>query len=442
MSQKPNILTPSGFPEFTPAQERVAQDWLNVIRDVFEKYGFMPITTPLVEREDNLVAKGGNPKEIYVLKRLLDEDGDRSHSGNAVRFDHTVPLALYVARHLSEISFPFRRYVIGPVMRGERAQKGRYRQFDQCDIDVIGSEKLSFLNDAQMPVIIAEIFEQLNIGDFIVRINNRKILKGLLALVGIAEIDAKKYLDIVDDLEKIGEKKVSDLLGKEGLSSDAIAKILAFCELKGDPDSILQTLEKDYLDVELLQEGVTELRQVIEGVRALGLAEDRFKIDLSIARGLDYYTGTVFETHLVGYESLGSICSGGRYEDLAQIFTGKKLPGVGISMGFTRLLHQLFDAGILKAEKSSPSDILVIATEPELLPEALKLASELRSAGNKVENYVEVKKLAKQFDYANKLGIGTCVVIGPKEMGKGTVIVKNMETGEQAEVERKDIRLQ
>ncbi len=435
---KLNVSCPSGFPEFSPAVEHIRQKWIRTIAEVFEKNGFMPIETPLVEREENLVAKGGNPKEMYVLKRLLDEENDPSHSGMALRFDHTVPLALYVARHFSEISFPFRRYTIGPVLRGERAQKGRYRQFDQCDIDVIGSENLSLLNDAQMPSIIIQIFERLNIGDFVVRINNRKILTGFFQSLGIEGEKIKETLDIVDDLEKIGHEKVFDALEAEGLSKDIAQKILDFTEINGSTEEILGKID-GLVDHETFQQGVEELETVIAGIQAMGIDGKRFQVDLAIARGLDYYTGTVFETNLLDEKgninsSLGSICSGGRYDDLAGVFTGRNLPGVGISIGLTRLLPQLIEAGIIKLEKSSPTEILVIAMSENEMPKALEIGTMLREAGFATENYLETKKIGKQFDYAGKLGIPYCVVIGEDEIKNNSVQVKDMKTGKQEEV--------
>ena len=436
--KKLNVLCPSGFPEFAPAQERVRQKWIKTISDVFEQNGFMRIDTPIVEREENLLAKGGNPKEMYVLKRLLDEEGDDTHSGMALRFDHTVPLALYVARHFSDLTFPFRRYAIGPAFRGERAQKGRYRQFDQCDIDVIGIEKLSFLNDAQMPSVIIQVFEKLNIGDFMVRINNRKILLGFFESVGVSKDQLKNTLDIVDDLEKIGEEGVLKKLNAEGIREGAAQAILSFAKISGEPEEILKSLSVVEGN-ETFTTGVEELRVVIEGLVSMQAPSNRYHIDLSIARGLDYYTGTVFETHLVGHEGIGSICSGGRYDDLAEVFTGKKLPGVGISIGLSRLLPQLFEAGIIDTERASPSDVLVIAMSQSEMPKALEIASRLRSVGVHAENYLESKKAGKQFEYADKLGIPYCAVIGEDEIVQKVVQIKGMRKGTQEIVKESEL---
>lgn len=435
MNKKFNTMTPSGFPEFTPAEEKVRQEWISVISGTFSKYGFQPITTPLVEREENLLGKGGNPKEIYALKRVMDDDGDTSHSGNTLRFDHTVPLALYVARHQNELSFPFKRYAIGPVFRGERAQKGRFRQFDQCDIDVVGMENLSVQNDAMMPAIIIEIFQQLlPKNDFIVRINNRKIFSQLATeTVGVPAI-----LAAVDDLEKIGAEKVSEALMAAGLNKDEAKNVLEFVAITGTNDEILAGLEKIEGKPEFL-EGVDELKMVTQSLRDMGVEEKCFKIDLTIARGLDYYTGTVYETNLIGYERLGSICSGGRYEDLASVFTKKKMPGVGISIGLTRLLSQMFDANIVEIGKSSHLDVLFIPADEVATGKCMELAQNLRNSGKKVDVYLEKKKLAKKFDYADKIGVEYVVVIGENELNDGVVQIKNMVTGEKENVKNSKV---
>lgn len=433
--KKFNTMTPSGFPEFSPAEEQVRQQWITTIADTFKNYGFQPITTPLVEREENLLGKGGNPKEIYALKRVLDEDGDKSHSGNTLRFDHTVPLALYVARHQNELTFPFKRYAIGPVFRGERAQKGRFRQFDQCDIDVIGMEKLSVQNDALMPAIIIEIFQKcLPKNDFIVRINNRKIFSQLAA----SPDQLTLILDSVDDLEKIGAQKVEANLIEGGLSFDEAKKVLAFVAISGTNDEILLGLSK-IEGKETFQEGLEELKTVIQSLRDMGIDEKYFKIDLTIARGLDYYTGTVYETNLIGYEGLGSICSGGRYEDLASVFTNKKMPGVGISIGLTRLLSQLFEAKIVEVGNSSHLDVLFIPADEVATGKCLQLATELRNNGKKVDVYLETKKLGKKFDYADKIGVAHVIVIGENEIKDKTAQVKNMVTGEKENIKDTEI---
>lgn len=425
-----NVKNPSGFPEFSPAQEQLRQQWLGLIATAFKSFGFIPITTPMVEREENLLGKGGNAKEMYVLKRLLAEADDKSHSGNALRFDQTVPLALYVARHQNDITFPFKRSAIGPVFRGERAQKGRFRQFDQCDIDVIGNEKLSLLNDAQIPAIIVEIFKGLNIGPFKVRINNRKILTGLFQSLGIAESQMKATLDIVDDLEKMPREKILSTFTEAGFNQTQVDKILEFVSADNTDFESLKGVCEDAA----YQEGVAELKVVIESLESLGVDKEFYRIDTSIARGLDYYTGTVYETTLTDHPEFGSVCSGGRYQDLASVFTGKAMPGVGISIGLTRLFSQCLDAGLIVPDRSSPTEVLLIAADEVAMPNLLKLGSALRAVGIVAENYLESKKLAKQFDYADKLGIPRVIVMGENEMNKNIVQIKNMVTGEKQEV--------
>ncbi len=412
---KLNTSTPSGFLEFSPAEQRVVQHWKKTIAEIFEANGFPMLETPLVERSENFEAKGGNPKEIYVLDRLRREEAvDQDKDIRAVRFDHTVPLALYVARHFNELAFPFRRSVIGPVMRGERAQKGRFRQFDQCDIDVIGSEKLSLANDAQMVAIIAQIFEKLMPEQkFVIRINNRKILTGFFAAFNANPAEFKKLLDFLDNLEKNPNAKLA------GHPIEFQERILEFVETTGTADEILEKL-KDFSDHPEFVEGAEELAEVVKILRAMKVPEDQWQIDLRIARGLDYYTGTVYETNLVGYEGLGSVCSGGRYDDLAKVFMGKDLPGVGISIGLTRLLWQLFqDENIKKsltdaALKKNPH-IIILSRDNLLLASSLQLGEELRSKGFSVEVYMEDKKIQKQIDFAKKMAIPCRVIVGEND---------------------------
>ncbi len=439
--QKFNTTNPSGFPEFTPAENQVRVHWMREIAKVFESYGFLPIETPIIERTDNLLGKGGNPKEIYALDRLhgesLDKDAEKSR---ALRFDLTVPLALYVARHLNEITFPFRRYAMGPVFRGERAQKGRFRQFEQLDIDVIGSENLSVVNDAQMPAIIIEIFQKLlPNNDFIVRINNRKILTGFFSSLNIEDNKIKPVLDSVDDLEKIGEDGVKKKLNQENLNDKQISKIFEFLSVTGSNKEKLNFLQKIDCDNEKFQEGLQEMQTVISALHNMKVSEKNFNFDLKIARGLDYYTGTVFETNLIGYENLGSICSGGRYDDLAKVFTKKHLPGVGISIGLTRLLWQLFNAKIITPEKASTTDVLVIPIEEHFLPQALNISAQIRKNGFKTETYFENKKIAKKFNYADKNKIPVVAIIGESEIENNSVQLKNMKTGEQKLVKISEI---
>lgn len=423
---KLNTSTPSGFPEFSPAEQRVIQHWKKTIAEIFEANGFPMLETPLVERSENFEAKGGNPKEIYVLDRLRREEAvDQDKDVRAIRFDHTVPLALYVARHFNELAFPFRRSVIGPVMRGERAQKGRFRQFDQCDIDVIGSESLSLANDAQMVAIIAQIFEKLMPEQqLVIKINNRKILTGMAKS---AEVSPKEFLDILDNKEKITtsefNRRMESLLGENKENKKKFKSIMNMANTAKTIEEFWETDEWEGKCTESFRilgtfhsevaEGVNELLEVCKILRNnLKLSPQVFKPGLLLARGLDYYTGTVYETNLIGYEGLGSVCSGGRYDDLTGVFTGKKMPGVGISIGLTRLLWQLFEAKLIDTSRANNSDVIILSRDNSLLASSLQLGEELRSKGISTEVYMEDKKLQKQFEYAKKMGIPCRVIVG------------------------------
>lgn len=428
---KLNTSTPSGFPEFTPAQQRVVQNWKKTIAKVFELNGFPMQETPLVERAENFEAKGGNPKEIYVLDRMQREGAtDEDKAVRALRFDHTVPLALFVARNFNELAFPFKRSVIGPVLRGERAQKGRFRQFDQCDIDVIGSEKLGLANDAQMVAIIAQIFEELMPEQkFVIRINNRKILMGQARAMNI---DEKKFLDICDEREKVGEeifnKKMMELCSdpeKIKLATDFMnfqdSQKAVDAVANNDWDTYWTEIRKIGGLHPLCAEGVQELETVVRFlINNLKIDKSIFYCDFGIARGLDYYTGTVYETNLLNEDgslntSLGSICSGGRYDDLAEVFTGKKLPGVGISIGLTRLLWQLFEAKLVDTTQATSSEVIVLSRDEKLLGEAMKIGAMLREQGIATEVYVEGKKIDKQIKFSQKLGIPCRVIVGEQD---------------------------
>ena len=403
----------------------------------------------MVEREENLLGKGGNAKEMYALKRIHDEAGDTSHSGNALRFDHTVPLALYVARNFNDIVFPFKRSVIGPVFRGERAQKGRFRQFDQCDIDIIGNGKLNIKNDALVVAVIVDIFEALEVGNFVVGINNRKILTGMAKDMGI---EPKAYLDVWDDREKVSPEKfqtmLRDLTPGSTAALDSLEKFKAISDenfvqtwLTGRKQDCYNAIIKfgESFGEESLQ-GARELVQLLEIlVKNLKVNPARIVPNLFLARGLDYYTGTVYETQIIDHPEFGAICAGGRYDDLASIFTNKKLPGVGISIGLTRLFAQCLANGIVTPDTASPSQVLLIAADEEAIPSLLKIGANLRAAGINAENYLEDKKLAKQFDYADKLKIPYCVVMGENEMAAKEVQLKNMETGEREMIKVRQI---
>ncbi|MBE8968351.1 histidine--tRNA ligase [Nostocales cyanobacterium LEGE 12452] len=443
---KINFSTPSGFPEFLPSEKRLELYLLDIIRRVFESYGFTPIETPAVERLEVLQAKGNQGDNIiYGIDPILppnrqaerDRSGETGSEARALKFDQTVPLAAYIARHLNELTFPFARYQTDVVFRGERAKDGRFRQFRQCDIDVVARRELSLLYDAQMPAIITEIFEAINIGDFLIRINNRKVLTGFFKSLGIAENQIKSCIGIVDTLEKIGESKVKQDLEKEGIAAEQSQKIIEFIKIDGSVDEVLDKLKhlaQNLPESEQLSLGVTELETVIAGVRNLGVAENRFCIDLSIARGLDYYTGTVYETTLLGHEALGSICSGGRYEELVGVFLGEKMPGVGISIGLTRLISRLLKAGILSTLAATPAQVMVVNMQEDLMPTYLKVSQHLRQAGINVITNFDKRPLGKQFQLADKQGIQFCVIIGSEEAAAQKSSLKDLKTGEQVEV--------
>ncbi|MGM3307593.1 histidine--tRNA ligase [Anabaena sp. WFMT] len=449
-SDKINFSTPSGFPEFLPSEKRLEVYLLDIIRRVFESYGFTPIETPAVERLEVLQAKGNQGDNIiYGIEPILppnrqaekDKSGETGSEARALKFDQTVPFAAYIARHLNELTFPFARYQMDMVFRGERAKDGRFRQFRQCDIDVVARGTLSLLYDAQMPAIITEIFEAINIGDFVIRINNRKILTGFFQSVGVAENQIKACIGIIDNLEKIGEAKVELELEKEGISTEQTEKIIEFIKID---NSVVGTLDQlKYLarrsESEQFNLGVSELETVINGVRDLGVADKRFCIDLSIARGLNYYTGTVYETTLIGHEALGSICSGGRYEELVGMFLGEKMPGVGISIGLTRLISRLLKAGILNTLSATPTQVVVVNMQEDLMPVYLKVSQQLRQAGINVVTNFEKRPLSKQFQAADKQGIQFCVIIGSNEAAAEKVSLKDLKSGEQVEVALADL---
>ncbi|MDB9539402.1 histidine--tRNA ligase [Anabaenopsis tanganyikae CS-531] len=445
-SDKINFSTPSGFPEFLPSEKRLELYLLDHIRRVFESYGFTPIETPAVERLEVLQAKGNQGDNIiYGIDPILppnlqaqkEKSGETGSEARALKFDQTVPLAAYIARHLNELTFPFARYQMDVVFRGERAKDGRFRQFRQCDIDVVARRELSLLYDAQMPAIISEIFEKINIGDFLIRINNRKVLTGFFQSVGIPENKIKSCISIIDNLEKIGQPKVKQALAAEGINTEHTQKIIDFINIHGSVDQVLDKLKhlaENLPEAQVFNLGVTELATVIAGVRNLGVSENRFCIDLSIARGLDYYTGTVYETTLLGHEALGSICSGGRYEELVGTFLGEKMPGVGISIGLTRLISRLLKAGILNTLSPTPAQVMVVNMQADLMPTYLNVSQNLRRAGINVVTNFEQRPLGKQFQLADKQRIQFCVIIGSEEAKAQKSSLKDLKSGEQVEV--------
>lgn len=420
---KPSTLP--GFMELLPKDQILFNEMKDIIRKNFEKHGFLPIDTPVIEKSEVLLAKGGGETEKQIY-RFSKGDTDMS-----LRFDLTVPLARYTVEHMNDLSFPFKRYQIGKVYRGEKAQKGRFREFYQCDIDTIGMGELSLVNDAEFPVVIFHTFKDLGFTDFTIHLNNRKILKGFFSSLGIE--DSMNVLRTVDKLDKIGEESVLEELGENGIGRDSGEKILEFIKIKGSVDEILEQLRELKIEDEIFQEGLDELTQVVGYMRDFGIDEDCFDIDLKIARGLDYYTGTVYETTLDNYPKIGSVCSGGRYEDLASYYTDKTLPGVGISIGLSRLFYQLNEAKIISSEEKSLVDLLIIPMD-DCIHDGIKLLSELREKGVRVSVYTEFAKLKKKFKYADQTKVDYVIVLGEEEIKTRKYSLKDMKTGDQEEV--------
>lgn len=421
--QKTEPKTLPGFMELLPEEQVLFNQMKETIQKTYEKFGFLPIDTPVIESTEVLLAKAGGEteKQLYSFTK-----GD---SNLTLRFDLTVPLAKYVAMHSNELSFPFRRYQIGKVYRGERAQRGRYREFYQCDIDVIGDGKLNIINDAEVPSIMYEIFRKLGLDNFTIKINNRKILNGLFESINAKE-NAIDIMRIIDKIEKIGEKNVVGELQNLQISQENIEKIVKLIQIDGTTDEKLQALENLKIENQTYCEGVTELKEVIKYIRLFNVPEKYFTVDVSIARGLDYYTGTVYETFLDEHKSVGSICSGGRYNNLSEYYIDRKLPGVGMSIGLTRLFYILNEINLIKTEKKSISEILIISMIQDLKP-AIEIANKLRQEGINTEIYFDDKKIKAKFKYADKLKIPYVIVIGEDEIKTGELTLKNMETGEQ-----------
>ena len=415
-----------GFMELLPNEQILFDQMKQTIEKTYQNFGFLPIDTPIIELSEVLLAKAGGETEKQIY-RFNKGDTDLS-----LRFDLTVPLAKYVAKNYGQLSFPFRRYQIGKVYRGERAQKGRYREFYQCDIDIIGDGELDIINDAELPVVIYSTFKKLGFNNFTVKINNRKILNGLYESIGQKE-NSVEIMRIIDKIEKIGEDAVKEEISKLGIPDTDIEKIINFIKIDGTSDEKIEKLEKLEINNEMYLKGVSELKEVISDIRLFGVPEKNFTVDLTIARGLDYYTGTVYETFLNDYRELGSICSGGRYENLAENYTDKKLPGVGISIGLTRLFYKLNELNLINADKKSISDILIIPmTDKKEVP--FKLATDLRNLGVNTEIYLNNKKIKAKMKYADKLEIPYVVVIGDEEIESKKIKLKNMTTGEEIEL--------
>ena len=424
MKVQPRTL--SGFMELLPRQQMVMERIMEILRETYSLYGFTPLDTPVIEASEVLLAKGGGETEKQIY-RFTKGDADL-----ALRFDLTVPLAKYVALHYNDLSFPFRRYQIGKVYRGERAQRGRFREFYQADIDIIGDGKLDVTNEAEIPAIIYQVFTRLGLHRFQIRVNNRKILNGFYAMLGLTD-KAGDIMRTVDKLDKIGAEKVRDLLTAEdiGLTEDQAGEILTFISIQGSNQQVLSALESYRGRNKIFDQGLDELHTVVKYLSAFGVPEKNFAVDLTIARGLDYYTGTVYETTMLDHPEIGSVCSGGRYDNLAEYYTDKQLPGVGISIGLTRLFYVLQEQGMLnEALNSAPADALILPMTGDLGP-AAALATQLRQAGVRTQLYTEQKKFKQKMTYADRIGVPYVLFLGDDEIAQGTVSVKDMATGEQ-----------
>ena len=420
--------TLSGFMELLPAPQQQLERMMDILRKTYALYGFTPLDTPVIEASEVLLAKGGGETEKQIY-RFQKGDADL-----ALRFDLTVPLAKYVALHGGDLSFPFRRYQIGKVYRGERAQRGRFREFYQADIDIIGDGRLSIINEAEIPAIIYRTFRSLGLTRFQIRVNNRKILSGFYAMAGLADRSGD-MMRAVDKLDKIGPDKVRGLLtGELGLTEEAAGDILRFIAITGSNQEVLTALEGYRDRNEVFDAGLTELETVVKYLAAFGVPEENFAVDLTIARGLDYYTGTVYETTLLDHLEIGSVCSGGRYDNLAGYYTDRQLPGVGISIGLTRLFYVLGEQGLLNpALPTAPADALVLPMTANAGP-AISVATCLREAGIRTQVYLEQKKFKQKMSYADKLGIPYAVLLGEDELREGKCSVKDLATGEQVTV--------
>jgi histidyl-tRNA synthetase len=431
--------------ELLPREQIAFQRMLDSIRRNYERFGFLPVETPVFELSEVLLTKTGGETERQVY--FVQSTGALEKAGEglpelALRFDLTVPLARYVAEHEHELAFPFRRYQIQRVYRGERAQRGRFREFYQCDIDVIGKDSLSVRYDAEMPAVIHAVFSELGIGDFTIQLNNRKLLRGFFEGLGIADGEMQALvLREIDKLDKRGADYVRDTLMGEGfgLGAEVTDRILDFVQTRSRTHAeALSRLDRLGQGSAMLNQGIAELREVIELLRAYGVPESHYAINFSIARGLDYYTGTVYETTLNDFPQIGSICSGGRYENLASSYSKSKLPGVGISIGATRLFFQLREAGILSTAESSV-EVLVGLMDESRLGDSLDIARTLRASGIHTEVQLEAKKLARQFQYADRAGIRFMVLPGEDEAARGAVTVKDLRRQEQFEVPRAEL---
>ncbi|MBR3674363.1 MAG: histidine--tRNA ligase [Clostridia bacterium] len=426
MNEKVQPKTLPGFMELLPNEQILFNEMKEKIQKTYEKFGFLPLNTPIVESAEVLLAKAGGEteKQIYRFNK-----GD---SDLALRFDLTVPLAKYVAEYYPNLTFPFRRYQIGKVYRGEKAQRGRYREFYQCDVDIIGENELSLINDAEIPSIIYNTFKELGFDDFTISINNRKILNGLFEALELNNLSVQ-ILRIIDKIDKIGKENVIKEIQELGVDSNKIDTIMNFISITGNIEETISALRELNIDNELFNLGVNELEEVASNIKLFGVPTENYKIDLTIARGLDYYTGTVYETFLNQYRQLGSVCSGGRYDNLSSYYTDKKMPGVGISIGLTRLFFQLTDNKIIEAGNRSISKVMIVSMADDF-SKSIEIATQLRNNGINTQIYTDNAKIKNQFKYASRLNIPYVIVIGEDEIKNNTIALKNMETGEQVSV--------
>lgn len=425
---KPSILP--GMMELLPGDQILFNKMKDTIRKNYEKFGFLPIDTPAIEKSEVLLAKGGGETEKQIYKVV------KGSTDMSLRFDLTVPLARYVAQYYSQLNFPFKRYHIGKVYRGERNQRGRFREFYQCDIDIIGNGELNIINDAEIPSVIYSTFKDLGFDSFTIKINNRKVLKGFFQSLNIE--DTTMVLRAVDKLDKIGIHKVKEEIALLNIPAENIDKIIQFIKIDGDNDKKIASLKELNIRNEIFLEGTDELEQVVKYIRLFGVPEDNFMVDLTVARGLDYYTGTVYETILNDYPDIGSVCSGGRYDDLASHYTKQNLPGVGISIGLTRLFYQLTEANIIKSTENSLIDVMIIPMDG-FIDYGIEIGNKLREEGVTAQVYFDEGKMGKKFNYADKLNIPYAIVIGEEEVQTELYSLRNMETGEQKSISLKEI---
>lgn len=432
MSKIVEPRTLPGFMELLPQDQILFNEMVDTIRSVYEEYGFLPLDTPTIELSEVLLAKAGGETEKQIY-RFMKGDNDLS-----LRFDLTVPLARYVAGHYNDLVFPFKRYQISKVFRGERPQKGRFREFYQCDIDVIGLNELDLIYDAEIPSVIYHVFQNLKLGKFTIRINNRKVLNGFFDSLQLLD-QATDILRVIDKIEKVGEEETRTELQDMGIQEKDIDAIFKFLNIEGTNEEKITALKNLSIQNEMFQTGVEELETVFKGLRDLAVPEEYVRLDLTIARGLDYYTGTVFETVLDDYPRLGSICSGGRYDNLASYYTEEKLPGVGISIGLTRLFSQLKEAEIIASSKKTISDILIVPMDKENSAYTLEVATYFRSNGMKTDVYYQEKGMKQKMKYADRLGIPYVVVIGADEVASNRVTLKDMQTGSQELLTKEEV---